>query len=803
VADDRGRTRTVWGAEQRSGPLVGLRVVDLGQYLAGPLCALLLADQGADVIRVDPPGGPRWDSPANAALLRGRRHVILDLHDDADRRRAADLIASADVVIENFRPGTAARLGVGPESLLARAPHLVYCSLPGFGTDDDRADLAAWEGVVMAAAAAYSLDVSASVIPGGGGAGSTPVFSPLPLASVFGALEGAMAVMAALLARNRDGLGQQVEVPLFDALFEAIGLRALSYERNAPAFTDFGSGFYHCAGGTYFTFIATWFHHLERFVEAAGVQSWIDDGVVDYDRLWADPETLRELQARLAALFATRPASEWEDLARSRGCTVGMLRSTREWMAEPQAVVSGTLVDIVDPVLGPVRVPGRAIRLSSSNGSLPLPRRAPGSDTAAVVAALDADPPSPPPPQGVPTSAGREPGAPPLAGFRVLDMSRVVAAPTAAKLLGQLGADVVKIDEDPEPARAAFRMPAMHEHLNRAKQTMVVDLKDGDGIELFRRLVAACDVLVHNFTVDVEERLGIDDTAVRRAAPDIVYLYLNTYGRQGPWANHRGFAELANITTGITERSMGETMPPTAASASMDYPRWTFTDYSAGVLGAFGALVALYDRSRTGQGQPVETSLVRATALEQILYLVHEGDARSEPRGTSTPGWGPLQRLYATADGPTVFVGAAPHELHAVTAALDVDLAGARADRAADLLERAIGARSCDEICAALREVGIGVHAVTSVRELMAPGGVAERRGLRLQDQTEAFGAVVMPGPVVRFGRTPMRPGAVPGPFGCDREAILERLVTTPQRPTRDQPRQHLRHEQRHEQGDA
>jgi crotonobetainyl-CoA:carnitine CoA-transferase CaiB-like acyl-CoA transferase len=774
--DDAG---AVWGGSGTSGPLAGVRVVDFGQYLAGPLCALLLADQGADVIRVDPPGGPRWDAPVNAVLLRGRRHVILDLHDDADRRRAADLVASADVVVENFRPGVAERLAVGADALLARAPHLVYCSLPGFGADDDRADLRAWEGVVMAAAGAYSLDVSASVIPGGAGAGAAPVFSALPLASVFGALEGAMAVVAALLARDRDGRGQHVEVPLFDALFEAIGLRALSYERNGPAFTDFGSGFYHCSDGTYFTFIASWFHHLERFVDAAGVGSWVDDGVVDYDRLWADPGALRELQDRLAALFATRPAKHWEDLARAHGCTVGMLRSTREWMEEPQAVVSGTLVDAVDPILGAVRVPGAAVRLSSSPGWVPIARHAPGADTAAVVAALDAL--APAPSVAARPSGDGGPGAPPLAGIRVLDLSRVVAAPTAAKLLGQLGADVIKIDEDPETARAAFRMPAMHEHLNRAKQTMVVDLKDADGAELFRRLVAEADVLVHNFTVDVEERLGIDEAAVRRDAPDLVYLYLNTYGRQGPWAGHRGFAELANITTGVTERSMGDVRPPTAASASMDYPRWTFTDYSAGVLGAFGALVALFDRSRTGRGQLVETSLVRATALEQILYLVgHDGTQGPEPRGTSTPGWGPLQRLYTTADGGSLFVGAAPDELHAVAAALGVDLGDRGPDGIGPDLEAVIGTRSAAETSAALRAAGIGVHAVTSVRELMAPGGVAERRGLRLEDQTEEFGSVVMPGPVVRFGRTPMRAGRVPGPFGSDKDAILERLAATP-----------------------
>src|SRR5829696_5399447 len=116
--------------------LEGIRVIDFGQYVAGPLAAMLLADQGADVIRIDPPGGPRWDSPVNAVLLRGRRIVEFDLHDTADRLRAQTLVASADVVIEGFRPGVAERLGVGPDAVLAGSPHVVYCSLPGFGSTD-------------------------------------------------------------------------------------------------------------------------------------------------------------------------------------------------------------------------------------------------------------------------------------------------------------------------------------------------------------------------------------------------------------------------------------------------------------------------------------------------------------------------------------------------------------------------------------------------------------------------------------------------------------------------------------------
>src|SRR3954447_21079863 len=100
---------SVWREEVGEGVLAGVRVVDFGQYIAGPLAAMLLADQGADVIRVDPPGGPEWDSTANAALLRGRRSVVLDLTLDEDRERAVKLIADADVLIENSRPGVMGR----------------------------------------------------------------------------------------------------------------------------------------------------------------------------------------------------------------------------------------------------------------------------------------------------------------------------------------------------------------------------------------------------------------------------------------------------------------------------------------------------------------------------------------------------------------------------------------------------------------------------------------------------------------------------------------------------------------------
>ena len=177
------------------GMLDGIRVIDFGQYIAGPVAAMLLADQGAAVIRVDPPGGPRWATPANATWNRGKRNVTLDLKSPSGLDEARRLAASADIVIENFRPGVMDRLGLGAAAMTAANPRLIYCSMPGFAGDDPRAAVAAWEGVVGAATATYR--------PPAGG--TRPVYTAIPIASMYAAFQAAVSMAAALVARERDG----------------------------------------------------------------------------------------------------------------------------------------------------------------------------------------------------------------------------------------------------------------------------------------------------------------------------------------------------------------------------------------------------------------------------------------------------------------------------------------------------------------------------------------------------------------------------------------------------------------------
>ena len=172
-----------------AGALEGIRVLDFGQYLPGPLLAMMLADNGAEVVRVDPPGGPRWNDPINALLQRGKRSIVLDFKQAGDRETARRLARGADVLIENFRPGVMERLGLGANELLAEHPQLSVLLPARLRRERPRAGIAGWEGIVAAAAGLYYPAMFRDE--------SGPVFTAVPLASTYAAFIAAHATVAA------------------------------------------------------------------------------------------------------------------------------------------------------------------------------------------------------------------------------------------------------------------------------------------------------------------------------------------------------------------------------------------------------------------------------------------------------------------------------------------------------------------------------------------------------------------------------------------------------------------------------
>ena len=714
-----------------SYPLQGIRVVDLGHHVAGPLAATMLADQGADVVHVDRPG--LQPGPADAFYQRGKRRLTLDLHDAADCAVAHRLVAGADVVVENFRPGVLDRFGLGYAQL--GASRLVYLSMPGFGADDPRRDLPGWECVIDAATANCRL--RAGEAPSEWDAGR-PTYSALPAASNVAAFLGVVGVVAALVERERSGRGQHVSVPLADAVFELIGdAGAFPTADGVPEqrpLAMYGSGTYACADGRWVQFnpIGGSRRFLTWLLDAAGHPEWAsitDDAV---------------LRARLTELFASRTAAEWADLGARAGVPLAAVRTAAEWLATPHALESGALVRLTDPLLGETTMTGAAVEIVGSAAPL-RPRRLPDADYATIVREL-APAPAPAPAAGPRTS--------PLAGLRVLDLTQILAGPSSGRLLGELGAEVTKIN-------APQRSIHAHGVVNRGKDTILLDVERPAGQAVFWALAEQADVIVQNFPPGTSERYGIGAAHVRARCPHVVHVSVSCYGHAG-----RGYETQGQAATGIMTRAGGGGRPAVLGP-------YNVLDYGTGVLAAYAAVLGVLHRERTGEALALATSLVRAASQYQAGLLLDPG---AEPAGPQALGEHPLHRFHRAADG-WFALGATPADLprlaearglHELAAHTDPDKLGA-------VLEDLFARRPVADWERDLVAAGVAAHRVVGLAELMADD-VARARGLVVTQMSEEVGEVTMPGIAIRMSATPLEVGAPARRPGSDAWRVLDRV---------------------------
>jgi crotonobetainyl-CoA:carnitine CoA-transferase CaiB-like acyl-CoA transferase len=749
------------------GPLHGLRVLDFGQYVAGPLTAVLLADQGADVIHVDPPGGPRYGGVADAFYNRGKRRVTLDLKQPGDLAAARRLAAAADIVIENFRPGVLTRLGLDLTALRQENPRLITCSLPGFGAGDPRAAVRGYEGVI-AAATANTAPRAGEEPPGWDW--ERPTYSALPLASSFAAYLAATAIVMALIARRRTGRGQRVEVPLFDAMFTLIGHSgAYLNDRGlhpARPIHGRGAGAYECRDGRYVQFDTSSPRHLSWFARAAGLLGRFDPELLDLAAN-ASPAVNERLHAALRAEFLTRTAAEWEELGNAAGAAIGFIRTPAEWIGTAHARATHAVTQVTDPGLGDLWCAGVPVLLSDFPDPRPRPRRLPGADTAEVLAELDHWPglPARPAADGPvvespvvesPVVESTEPGlAQPLSGLRVLDLGLALAGPTCGRLLAEFGAEVVKIGS-PSYRAAGY--------LNRGKESLLLDLAALGGQEVYWRLVDQADVVLENFSPGTASRLAIGYDEVRARRPDVVYTAISCYGTGGPWTPWRGWERQGQAVTGIMERTeLPSVLGP-----------YNIVDIGTGILGTFATGLALYHRFTTGRGQLASASLAQTATYHQAAFMFDfPGYQPAEPRGYYTLGAGPLQRYYRAAD-QWFFLAARPEDLPVLAAVTGVPeiAAGLEPARMEAVLAEAFATVGAAELVARLTGADVAAHAVVPVADLMTDAVVRER-GLSVIQDVAGAGKCTMPGVSPLLSETPALVGHPPSRPGADAALVL------------------------------
>jgi crotonobetainyl-CoA:carnitine CoA-transferase CaiB-like acyl-CoA transferase len=747
------------------GPLTGLRVIDFGQYVAGPLTAVLLADQGADVIHVDPPGGPRRPGVADAFFNRGKRRAILDLKKPGELAAARRLTASADVVIENFRPGVLARLGLDLDAIRRVSPALITCSLPGFGADDPRAAMRGYEGVIAAATA--NCQPRAGEEPPGWD-WERPTHSALPLASSFAAYLAATSIVMALIARRRTGRGQRVEVPLFDAMFTLIGHSGAYADKSGPRpprpIHGRGAGAFRCRDGRYVQFDTSSARHLSWFARAAGLLGRFDTELLDLAGN-ATPEVNERLHARLREEFLTRSAAEWEELGNTAGAAIGFIRTPAEWIGTEQARRSHAVTRVTDPELGAVWCAGVPVLLSEFPDPRPRPRRLAGADTAAVLAELAQAPRQAGPAGGDPGTAlpAPEPGlAQPLSGIRVLDLGLALSGPTCGRILAEFGADVVKIGRPAMDSTGSSTARGAG-YLNRGKKSLLLDLGALAGQEVYWRLVDRADVVLENFSPGTAGRLAIAYEQVRARRPEAVYTSISCYGPGGPWTHWRGWERQGQAVTGIMERTeLPSVLGP-----------YNIVDIGTGILGAFATALALYHRFSTGRGQLACASLAQTATYHQAAFMFDfPGYRPAEPRGYLALGESPLQRYYRAAD-KWFFLAARPEDvaaLAAVTGAPDVATSAGAA--LAQALGAAFATASAADQVARLAGAGIAAHAVVPVAELMTDAVVRDR-GLSVTQEVAGAGNCTMPGVSARLSDTPALVGDPPHRPGEDARQVL------------------------------
>ena len=708
----------------KQAPLTGIRVVDFGHYIAGPLTGMLLADQGAEVIKVDRPGKPDYDTPANGVFNRGKQRITLDLKSADDLVTTVKLIRSADVVIENFRPGVMQRLGLGAGEMTALNPGLVYLSLPGFASTDERASIRAFEGIISAAIGQYTdLQSRRADLP--------PVYTPMPLGSTYGAIHGAIAVTLALYAREESGRGDVIEVSLVGAAMSAMAVIMLDVadkparygspshadrqKQHSSAGSPF-SGTFRAGDGQWLYIIAAGHSRNSRsLVKALEVyDDLIAEGMVDvpvYENLHLTnniPDSSHlsrewNLKARekIEDVLASEPAQHWVDVLTAAGVPCTIQRTAQEWLHKSETEEAALTVVVDDPDYGSMRQLGVQTWLSKTPDECAIPR-----PSRPFVGDVE------------PKSNGdiaASPERPILKGIRVLDLSNVLAGPASARTLAEYGAEVIKIDP-PDPyfgPRISSWFPL---EVSPGKRSAILNLKDEAGRAAFMKLVETADVIVHNFRPGVAQNLGIDYDAVKRRKPDIVYLNLTAFNgpRPGPWMNRPGFDPLLQGSTGIQMRYAGEGNKPILHGWA------SCIDYITGYSATYGAVLALLKRRRSGVpdgGDFVTTSLAQGGQLVQapFMFACEAECSGDEPSGQDAVGEHALHRMYRARDG-WVFLGGLAHEMDKLRQVAGLEQVPD--EDAGEFLEGEI--KKCDVAhwVKAFNAVGLAGHRIDSLEDI-------------------------------------------------------------------------------------
>jgi crotonobetainyl-CoA:carnitine CoA-transferase CaiB-like acyl-CoA transferase len=659
-------------------PLSNLRVLSFGHYVAGPLAASLLAEQGADVVQILNPKGNGSSDPFRTLLQRDTTRVRLDLKLWRARALAMTLVLKADVIIENFRPGVMARLGLDKDTCRRVNPRLVYLSLPGFASHDTTPvagegsaalhSIQAWEAVILARSGVLlNAGLNRQLM------GCQVNYTSLPLASVYGAVLGVAGVTMALCAREKSNIGCDLEVPLASALLDSLVhnslhvtelperykcAREMELERRRActqpplskvAVKNFQDPFYStydCSDRPIYLVAPA---HLRHQLRALQVVLGIDPASAAALYGMASPwkgssmglggkqlgeEASDQLRCRLREAFRKRPAHEWERILAEARVPCAAVNTCTEWRDLHHTTASG-LLSVAPPELqarGVLRVPGPVAWIRSEGGTFNTQKSMTQK-----------------------TSASGDMGAL-LQGVRIVDLCNVIAGPTVGELLSRFGAEVIKIDAayptyDPIIA-VRYGMVA-----NRGKRSVLLDVRSTAGKDARHAILKDADLVVVNAPAQDMPAYGLSLDDLRKANPNIVLCQFDAYGgvhETGPRINDVSYDDNLQGALGIMAYFGGGLYTPE------EHLHVGTIDVVSGFAGAFAAALGLLT-SRRSKHAGVTVARTSLAATGQLLVLPWLTTAKELCGGGSDArGEHALYRAYQAADSSWIFLAAAP-----------------------------------------------------------------------------------------------------------------------------------------------
>ena len=685
----------------RPGALSGLRVIELADEQA-EYCGLTLAGLGADVIKIEPPGGsptrrigPFYqdrEDPEGSLFFwhynRGKRSVVLDLTKEPDIARLRHLLATADILLESTPKGTLAALGLGADALRKQHPALIHARVTPFGDDGPWSE---FKGSDLVHLALGGVMMNCGYDPAPDGKYDLPPIAPQMWHAYHVAGEQlSMAIMAALVFRYRTGLGQHVSCAVHEAVAKCTEVDLMTWVmRRAPVFRQTcrharesvspAPTIAHTKDGRWV--MANLGNHpddgkrLIALLDKYGIESGLSAETAAPPRTGrfvpgTAPDTAkRDLSMEAVQRFVrafTYANIPWRE-AQAAGMLWAPLRKPHENALDPHWLKRGSFTDIEHPELG------RSFRYATSKwigtaSNWTPGRRAPLLNEDAATIAAPPQPhapviaPEPEPTRTGKPSARGKPFA--LDGIRVLDFTWFLASAGGTRFLSSFGAECLKVElkSHPDTRLAAMApiggrearekatgplkgvtdpdMGGQFNNKNPGKRGISLNVRHPKGLEIARRLVGMSDIVAEGFSPGVLDSWGLGYDKLKEIKPDIIYVQQSGMGAQGTYGRFRTVGPIANSFAGLSEMSG---LPEPAMPAGWGY---SYLDWMGAYSFALAMLTGLYHRERTGEGQWID-----ASQTEVGLFIA----------STTTLDWSANGRIWQRTGNRSPLKPAAPH----------------------------------------------------------------------------------------------------------------------------------------------